>query len=99
MTQGAIRKLIHLSAGTDLPATHLIPAANGVGYGYIGTVDGDVFFDYSALKNLRFDQLAKGMAVEYVLDQGSSQRTSDVTVIADNTSAPVNTMCLGMAQS
>ena len=69
MIRGAIRQLIHLSTGTDLPATHLVPAANGVGYGYIATADGDVFFDYSAVKNLRFDQLKEGMIVEYALDQ------------------------------
>ena len=52
------------------PATHLVPAANGVGYGYIATADGDVFFDdSSAVKNLRFDQLKEGMIVEYALDQ------------------------------
>lgn len=69
MVRGAIRQLIHLSTGTDLPATHLVPAANGVGYGYIATADGDVFFDYAAVKNLRFDQLTEGMTVEYALDQ------------------------------
>ena len=87
MAQGVIRTLTHLSNGTDLPATHFVPAANGVGYGYISTTEGDVFFDYAALKNLRFDQLAKGMVVEYVLDQGLSSRTSTVTVIADHASA------------
>ena len=88
MVQGAIRQLIHLSAGTDVPAAHLISAANGVGYGYIGTAGGDVFFDYSAVKNRRFDQLTKGMVVEYVLDQAPYLRSSDVTIVADHGGAP-----------
>jgi cold shock CspA family protein len=83
MVRGAIRQLIHLSTGTDLPATHLVPAANGVGYGYIATADGDVFFDYAAVKNLRFDQLTEGMTVEYALDQAPYLRSSDVTIVAD----------------
>ena len=83
MIRGAIRQLIHLSTGTDLPATHLVPAANGVGYGYIATADGDVFFDYSAVKNLRFDQLKEGMIVEYALDQAPYLRSSDVRIVAD----------------
>jgi len=91
MVQGAIRKLIHLSSGTDVPATHLIPAANGVGYGYIETVNGDVFFDYAAVKNRRFDQLTKGMIVEYALDQAPYLRSSDVTIVADHASAPKGT--------
>lgn len=84
MVQGTIRKLIHLSSGTDLPATHLIPSRNVVGYGFIGTLAGDVFFDYAAVTNRRFDELAKGMVVEYALDQAAYLRTSSVTVIADS---------------
>jgi cold shock CspA family protein len=88
MAQGTIRKLIHLSAGTDLPTTHLVSTANGVGYGYIESDAGDVFFDYSAVKNRRFDQLTKGMVVDYVLDQASYLRSSDITVAAHPPSAP-----------
>jgi cold shock CspA family protein len=91
MVRGAIRQIIHLSAGTDVPATHLVPAVNGVGYGYIATAAGDVFFDYSAIKDRRFDQLTKGMIVDYVLDQGSYLRSSDVTVAAECPGAPQET--------
>ncbi len=83
MVRGAIRQLIHLSIGTDLPATHLVPAANGVGYGYIATAGGDVFFDNSAVRNLRFDQLKTGMIVEYALDKAPYLRSSDVSVVAE----------------
>jgi hypothetical protein len=55
MTQGTIRKLVHLCNGTDLPTTHLVNAHNGVGYGYITSLGGDVFFDDAGLTNLRFD--------------------------------------------
>ncbi len=92
MVQGTIRKLMHLSSGTDLPATHLIPAFNGVGYGYIETVNGDVFFDYSAITNLRFDQLKTDMNVECVLDKVAYLRASTVTVVADQT--PVKSLAL-----
>ena len=81
--RGIIRQLRHLSAGTDVPSTHVASAHNGVGYGYIGTPDGDVFFDASAIKNLRFDQLARNMTVEFVLDDALYRRTSSVTVIPD----------------
>ena len=68
----------------SLPATHLVPAANGVGYGYIATADGDVFFDYAAVKNLRLDQLTEGMTVEYALDQAPSCRYRRMwTIVAD----------------
>jgi cold shock CspA family protein len=91
MVRGAIRTLIHLSTGTDLPTTHLVPAANSVGYGYIAAADGDVFFDYSAVKNLRFDQLKVGMTVEYALDQAPYLRSSDVTIVADPARTPGTT--------
>jgi hypothetical protein len=83
MTQGTIRKLIHLCNGTDFPATHLVPAHNGVGYGYIQSLAGDVFFDDLGLKNLRFDQLQVNMAVEYVLEDAPYLRTSSVTALLD----------------
>ena len=66
--RGIIRHLTQLSAGSDVPSTHLVSTHNGVGFGNIGTPDGDVFFDASAIKNLRFDQLARNMSVEFVLD-------------------------------
>jgi cold shock CspA family protein len=80
MPQGTIRQLIHLSAGTDVPATHLVPALKNVGYGYIDSVAGDVYFDYSAIKNCRFDQLTKGMIVDYVLDKAPYLRSSDMNI-------------------
>jgi cold shock CspA family protein len=83
MVQGPIRSLIHLSAGTDFPSTHLVNAHNGVGYGYIASPDGDVFFDDSGLANLRFDQLKKGMVVEYTLEKAAYRRASSVTIVAD----------------
>lgn len=92
MVQATIRKLIHLSSGTDVPATHLVPGANGVGYGYIESVDGDVFFDYAAVKNRRFDELKMGMTVEYVLDLAPYLRSSDVTVVSDGACVPQETM-------
>ncbi len=83
MARGAIRKLVQLSAGTEIPSTHLVATHNGVGYGYIGTPAGDVFFDAAAVKNRRFDQLAGCMTVEYVLDDAPYLRSSSVTVIDD----------------
>ena len=83
MVRGAIRQLKHLSAGTDVPTTHLVSTHNGVGYGYIGTPDGDVFFDSAAVKNRRFDELARNMTVEFVLDEAPYLRASSVTVISD----------------
>lgn len=82
MTQSTIRKLIFLSNGTDISATHLISTHNGVGYGYIATPEGDLYFDNLALKNRRFDQLHEGMAVEYVVDD-QFRRASSVTVTND----------------
>jgi cold shock CspA family protein len=79
--RGIIRQLKHLSAGTDVPSTHLIAAHNGVGYGYIGTPDGDVFFDATAIKNLPFDKLARNMTVEFILDNAPYLRATSVTVI------------------
>jgi cold shock CspA family protein len=81
LVRGVIRQLKHLSAGSDVPSTHLVSAHNGVGYGYIGTRDGDVFFDASAIKNGGFDQLARNMMVEFVLDNAPYLRASNVTVI------------------
>ena len=83
MVQGTIRKLVHLSAGTDIPSTHLVSTHDGVGYGYIGTPEGDVFFPSSAITNSRFDQLATSMRVEYVLDKAPYLRASSVSVIPD----------------
>jgi cold shock CspA family protein len=83
MVRGAIRQLTHLSSGTDITTTRLVSTHNGVGYGYIGTPEGDVFFDSSAVTNLRFDQLARNMPVEFVLDQAPYRRASSVTVISD----------------
>jgi cold shock CspA family protein len=79
--RGVIRQLKHMSAGTDVPSTHLVSAHNGVGYGYIRTPGGDVFFDASAITNLRFDQLMRDMTVEFALDQAPYLRASRVTVV------------------
>ena len=81
MVRGVIHRLIHLSAGTDVPSTRLVSAHNGVGYGYIGTPDGDVFFDASAITNLPFDRLLRNMTVEFALDQAPYLRTSRITVV------------------
>ncbi len=90
MPQGSIRQLIHLSAGTDVPATHLVPALNNVGYGYIESVVGDVYFDYSAIRNCRFDQLRKGMIVDYVLDKAPYLRSSDMNITCGEPAIPTN---------
>jgi cold shock CspA family protein len=79
--RGRISELKHLSAGTDVTSTHLVSALNSVGYGYIRTADGGVFFDASAVTNVRFDQLKRDMTVEFTLDPGSFLRTSRITVI------------------
>jgi cold shock CspA family protein len=79
--RGVIRQLKHLSAGTDIPATHLVAAHNGVGYGYINTPLGEVFFDASAVTNVRFDHLARGMTVEFTLDQAPYLRASRIVVV------------------
>jgi cold shock CspA family protein len=81
--RGVIRQLKHLSAGSDMRSTHLVSAHNGVGYGYIRSSDGDVFFDASAITNLRFDQLTRNMTVGFTLDQAPYLRTSNVTVIPE----------------
>lgn len=79
--RGVIRQLKHLSAGTDVPSTHLVAARNGTGYGYISTSVGDVFFDASAVTNVHFDQLARGMTVEFTLDRSPFLRTSRIVVL------------------
>ena len=79
--RGNIRQLRHLSAGTDVASTRLVSTHNGVGYGYIETADGDVFFDASAVTNLAFDQLKRDMAVDFVLDQAPYLRASRVTLV------------------
>ncbi len=84
MLRGTIRRLVHLSAGRDVRTTHLISTHNGVGYGYIRTPDGDVFFDASAIENLPFDQLLRNMTVEFSLDQAPYLRASSVTVVLDH---------------
>jgi cold shock CspA family protein len=81
--RGVISQLRCLSAGTDIPSTHLISAHNYAGYGYIATPEGDVFFDASAITNRRFDQLTRNMTVEFTLDQGSYLRTSRITVLSE----------------
>lgn len=81
LVRGVIRQLNHMSAGTDILSTHLVSAHNGVGYGYIRTPGGDVFFDASAITNLRFDHLARNMTVDFALDQAPYLRTSRVTVV------------------
>jgi cold shock CspA family protein len=83
MTQGTIQKLTHLCSGTDFSSTHLVNAHNGVGYGYIKSPEGDVFFDDLSLTNLRFDQLKKGMSVDYALEKASFRRASSVTIVED----------------
>jgi cold shock CspA family protein len=83
LVRGAIHRLKHLSAGTDIPTTHLVAAHNGVGYGYIRTPQGDVFFDASAITNVRFDQLRPNMTVDFDLDQASYLKTSHVTVVTN----------------
>jgi len=67
-------------------STHLVSAHNSVGYGYIGSPEGDVYFDASAVANVRFDQLMRDMPVEFTLDQASYLRTSRVLVLADEPS-------------
>jgi cold shock CspA family protein len=84
LLRGVIRQLTHLSAGTDILSTHLVSAHNGVGYGYIRTPEGDVFFDASAITDRRFDQLTRNMTVEFALDQAPYLRTSRVTVVAES---------------
>jgi len=81
LVRGVIHRLKHLSAGTDVRSTHLVSAHNGVGYGYIRAPQGDVFFDASAITNVRFDQLTRDMTVEFLLDDAPYLRTSKVTVI------------------
>ena len=83
MTHGTIQKLTHLCTGTDFPSTHLVNAHNGVGYGYIKSPEGDVFFDDLSITNLRFDQLKKGMSVDYALEKANFRRASSVTIVED----------------
>ena len=90
MPQGTIRRLIHLCSGSDFPTTHLVTAHNGVGYGYIGSLVGDVFFDDHGLENRRFDELEEGMRVEYALDKAPYHRASSVTVVAEDKNAARN---------
>jgi cold shock CspA family protein len=82
LMEGVIRQLRCLSAGTDMPSTHLISAHNYAGYGYIAAPAGDVFFDASAITNRRFDELKQDMTVEFTLDQASYLRTSRITVLS-----------------
>jgi cold shock CspA family protein len=83
LMRGKVRQLRCLSAGTDIPSTHLISAHNYAGYGCITAPAGDVFFDASAITNRRFDQLTPGMTVEFTLDQASYLRTSRITVVGE----------------
>lgn len=84
LVRGVIRQLKHVSAGSDILSTHLVSAHNGVGYGSIRTPEGNVFFDASAITNLRFDQLKRNMTVEFALDQAPYLRTSRITVVTDD---------------
>jgi cold shock CspA family protein len=86
--RGVIRQLRCLSAGTDIPSTHLISAHNYAGYGYVTAPAGDVFFDAAAITNRRFDELARNMTVEFTLDQASYLRTSRITVLSEESSIP-----------
>jgi hypothetical protein len=83
LVRGVIRQLTHLSAGTDILSTHLVSAHDGVGYRNIRTPEGDVFFDASAIMDLRFDQLTRNMTVEFALDQATYLKTPRVAVVAD----------------
>ena len=84
LMRGVILQLRHLSAGTDVSSTHLVASHNSVGYGYIHSPGGDVFFDASAITNLPFDKLMRDMTVEYTLDQAPYLRTSRIAVVADD---------------
>ncbi len=87
LLRGTISQLTHLSSGTDNPAAHPVAAHNDVGYGFIRTPRGDVFFDASAIKNRRFDQLTRRMVVEFELDSASYLRTTRINVVDERPGA------------
>jgi cold shock CspA family protein len=76
-----INKLVHLSQQTYQPNSRLVPGHNDKGY---GTLDDDVgrevYFLHDAVPGIHgFDDLCRGQAVEYTLEDGPYLRASVVS--------------------
>lgn len=83
MSTGTITKLVHLSTQTEMPNAKLVRDHNPCGYGYIhGVEEQDVFFDYEAVEDSRFDELSEGDRVEYVLDKSANARAANVFLMS-----------------
>ena len=93
MPIGKIRKLVHFSQQTYLPNARLVPAHNDKGYGVIEDEDGrDVYFPHEVVESRHgFDDLLRGQAVEYTLENAPYLRANfvrPVTIIPANIRRP-----------
>jgi cold shock CspA family protein len=81
MPTGMIHKLVHLSQQTYQPNSKLIPGQNDKGYGTIDDGAGrEVYFSHDAVPGIRgFDDLRRGQAVEYTLEDGPYLRAKLVS--------------------
>lgn len=81
MPAGKIIKLVHLSQQTYQPNTRLVPDRNDKGYGVIEDDAGrEIYFSHEMIAGLRgFDDLRRGQAVEYTLENAPYLRAASVT--------------------
>ena len=82
MPIGILKKLVHLSQGTHLPNTRLVPDHNDKGYGIIEDAEGrEVYFCHDVVvSRYGFDDLRKGQELEYTLENAPYLRASSVRV-------------------
>ena len=76
-----INKLVHLSQQTYQPNSRLIPGHNDKGYGTIkDDIGREVYFLHDAVPGIHgFDDLRRGQAVEYTLEDGPHLRASFIS--------------------
>jgi cold shock CspA family protein len=81
MPIGIINKLVHLSQQTYQPNSKLIPGHNDKGYGTIHDDTGrNVYFLHDAVPGIHgFDDLRRGQAVDFTLEDGPHLRASVVS--------------------
>ncbi len=84
MTIGMIHKLVHLSQKTYQPNSKLIAGHNDKGYGTIDAGGGrEVYFSHNAVPGIHgFDDLRRGQAVQFTLEDGAYLRATSVAEIA-----------------
>jgi len=80
MATGSIKKIVHLSQQAHLRSARLVTEHNERGYGVISAAGGaDVYFPHEVVEGLRgFDELRRGQAVDYTLEDAPYLRANFV---------------------